>query len=194
MVISSLGLGYFLGHRNSLKLTTDDRSNSASHDQKLRPTSFNYGNLISNPFSFFALHAATPYNTNSDPLIIPTQPLSYNAGEKIVKYGFPSTDNLRSYEDFMLSYDQRTRVPNWVLEHLTPEKVTVNEGIERSKMHFVEDASVHLFHRSTNKDYTGSGYDRGHMAAAANHRHSLNAMQQTFTLTNVAPQVICAEK
>lgn len=108
---------------------------------------------------------------------------------QIVKHGFPSTDNLRSYEDFILSYDRRTRTANWVLEHLTPEKVTRVEGIERSKMKFLEDQSVHMFHRATNKDYQGSGYDRGHLAAAANHRHSLTAMSQTFLLSNIAPQV-----
>ena len=56
-------------------------------------------------------------------------------------------------------------------------------------MQFVEDQSVHTYHRATNKDYQGSGYDRGHMAAAANHRQSVNAMKQTFTLSNTAPQV-----
>ncbi|KAH9488645.1 hypothetical protein Btru_061279 [Bulinus truncatus] len=56
-------------------------------------------------------------------------------------------------------------------------------------MKFLEDQSIHGFHRATNKDYLGSGYDRGHLAAAANHRHSLNAMSQTFFLSNIAPQV-----
>ncbi|KAI8778806.1 endonuclease G, mitochondrial-like [Biomphalaria glabrata] len=111
-----------------------------------------------------------------------------NAGQ-IVKYGFPSTDNLRSYEDFMLSYDRRTRTASWVLEHLTPEKVNRVDGVERSKLKFLEDESIHGYHRATNKDYLGSGYDRGHLAAAANHRQSLNAMSQTFLLSNIAPQV-----
>jgi len=39
------------------------------------------------------------------------------------------------------------------------------------------------------QDYKGSGYDRGHMAAAGNHRHSQAAMDQTFVLSNISPQV-----
>ncbi|KAF2346260.1 DNA/RNA non-specific endonuclease [Trinorchestia longiramus] len=43
--------------------------------------------------------------------------------------------------------------------------------------------------RSTNHDYKGSGYDRGHMAAAGNHRTSQEHCRQTFVLSNMAPQV-----
>lgn len=49
--------------------------------------------------------------------------------------------------------------------------------------------SVHIFHRATNADYRGSGFDRGHLAAAANHKWSQKAMEDTFYLSNVAPQV-----
>lgn len=34
-----------------------------------------------------------------------------------------------------------------------------------------------------------SGYDRGHLAPAANHRASSAAMRDTFSLSNISPQV-----
>lgn len=34
-----------------------------------------------------------------------------------------------------------------------------------------------------------SGYDRGHLAPAGNHRRTQNSINQTFYLTNMAPQV-----
>lgn len=43
--------------------------------------------------------------------------------------------------------------------------------------------------RSQNTDYKGSGFDRGHMAAAGNHRLAQTHVDQTFFLTNMAPQV-----
>lgn len=46
-----------------------------------------------------------------------------------------------------------------------------------------------MFHRATNADYRGSGFDRGHLAAAANHKWTQKAMDDTFYLSNVAPQV-----
>lgn len=43
--------------------------------------------------------------------------------------------------------------------------------------------------RSENRDYKGSGFDRGHMAAAGNHRLSQKDCHETFLLSNMAPQV-----
>lgn len=46
-----------------------------------------------------------------------------------------------------------------------------------------------MLHRSTNEDYKGSGYDRGHLAAAGNHKAHQKHCEQTFFLSNMAPQV-----
>lgn len=46
-----------------------------------------------------------------------------------------------------------------------------------------------LFFRATNKDYKHSGFDRGHLAAAGNHKASQELVKQTFVLSNIAPQV-----
>lgn len=43
--------------------------------------------------------------------------------------------------------------------------------------------------RSENADYKRSGYDRGHLAAAGNHKVEQKHMEQTFFLSNMAPQV-----
>jgi endonuclease G len=43
--------------------------------------------------------------------------------------------------------------------------------------------------RSKLTDYRGSGYDRGHMAPAANHKASQATMDETFVLSNTSPQV-----
>ncbi|XP_026728286.1 endonuclease G, mitochondrial [Trichoplusia ni] len=108
---------------------------------------------------------------------------------QIMKYGFPSLDNVRSYDDFVLSYDRRNRVPNWVFEHITKDHIAKNDQVDRSKCDFKPDESIHPFFRSQNSDYKGSGFDRGHMAAAGNHRLAQKHVEQTFFLTNMAPQV-----
>lgn len=38
-------------------------------------------------------------------------------------------------------------------------------------------------------DYNGSGYDRGHLAPAADHSHDLVKLKETFSLINISPQV-----
>ena len=106
-----------------------------------------------------------------------------------MRYGFPGLDHVRSYDDFVLSYDRRNRVPHWVFEHLTKSSVAYNNEVDRSKCDFYEDQSIHSYFRSTNQDYKGSGYDRGHLAAAGNHRKLQRHCEQTFVLSNMSPQV-----
>ncbi|MEQ2313006.1 hypothetical protein AMECASPLE_037161 [Ameca splendens] len=103
-----------------------------------------------------------------------------------MKYGFPSLANIRSRESYITSYDPRTRTASWVIERLNPASLT--GASDRRLCEFKEDDSVHVFHRATNADYRGSGFDRGHLAAAANHKWSQKAMEDTFYLSNVAPQ------
>jgi endonuclease G len=44
-------------------------------------------------------------------------------------------------------------------------------------------------YQATNKDYDNSGYDKGHLTDADDMRWDKDAEQQSFYLTNVAPQV-----
>ena len=143
-------------------------------------------------WSFFPLTIQTAFAA-SKPLDSPALsgsgiiPLNSSA-DKIMKFGFPSLENLRVYDDFVLSYDRRNRNAHWVFEHLTPDKLNM-KNVDRSKSQFFEDQVVHEKFRGLLSDYKLSGFDRGHLAAAGNHRHSQKSMDQTFTLSNISPQV-----
>ena len=89
----------------------------------------------------------------------------------------------------MISYDARNRTAHWVFEHLTAESVRKNDSVDRLKSDFKEDTSIHPYFRSKLADYKGSGFDRGHLAAAANHRLNQDLCDETFLLSNMAPQV-----
>lgn len=104
------------------------------------------------------------------------------------KHGLPSRDNLRLFNNYILSYDRRLRAPSWVFEHLTPEKLNTNNA-SRDKSKFHEDEALHEFFRAKNADFANSGFDRGHMAAAGNHKLNQQAMDQTFAFSNISPQV-----
>ncbi|XP_030387005.1 endonuclease G, mitochondrial [Scaptodrosophila lebanonensis] len=108
---------------------------------------------------------------------------------QIMKYGFPGLDHVRSHSDYVLSYDRRNRVPHWVFEHITADSVAKNDAVDRSKCDFRADESIHPYFRAQNTDYRRSGYDRGHMAAAGNHRLHQKHCDDTFLLSNMAPQV-----
>ena len=109
--------------------------------------------------------------------------------------GLPQTSSLRAGDAFISNFDYRTRNPAWVIERLSSRrraKTGTDHLSVASRKHstFHEDTSIaHPHLRSTNDQYAGSGYDRGHMAPAADHKGSQEEMNATFCLSNVAPQV-----
>jgi len=76
-----------------------------------------------------------------------------------------------------------------VFEHLTKESVKRNDEVDRAKSDFKEDPSIHPYFRSTHADYKHSGFDRGHLAAAGNHRLNQELCDETFFMSNMSPQV-----
>lgn len=87
---------------------------------------------------------------------------------------------------YSLNYDGRLRQATWVIEELTKDSITGN--VKRANYKFSEDIELPECVRSTLKDYAKSGYDRGHLAPAADHRSSPAAMKDTFLLSNMSPQ------
>ncbi|XP_012672100.2 endonuclease G, mitochondrial [Clupea harengus] len=120
--------------------------------------------------------------------LIPYQPgqAGVSKSTAAMKYGFPSLANIKTRESYVTSYDPRNRTAAWVIEQLNPETLTGSS--DRKNCEFKDDDSVHMYHRATNADYRGTGFDRGHLAAAANHKWSQKAMDDTFYLSNVSPQ------
>ncbi|KUI62165.1 Mitochondrial nuclease [Cytospora mali] len=107
----------------------------------------------------------------------------------LFEYGFPGpVSDLATRSALVSSYDRRTRNPHWVVEHITPASVSTKNG-DRKHSTFVEDESVPEKFRAKLKDYFRSGYDRGHQVPAADCKWSQQAMNDTFFLSNMCPQV-----
>jgi endonuclease G len=87
---------------------------------------------------------------------------------------------------YSLAYDAKNRNPLWVYEHLTADNIRGNT--DRSHFDFKEDESFPNHLRATLADYRGQGFDRGHLAPAANHRLNDEAMADTFYMSNMCPQ------
>ncbi|CAG7853973.1 Mitochondrial nuclease [Serendipita indica DSM 11827] len=112
----------------------------------------------------------------------------------VLKYGNPGPiSDLICRKAYTLGYDRKLRHPAWTVEHLTLASVSPPpddpNGGDRSKSVFKEDESIPRQFRAFLKDYFRSGYDRGHLAPAADAKSSQEAMDETFYLTNIAPQV-----
>ncbi len=87
-------------------------------------------------------------------------------------------------EGFVLVYSTDLHVPLWVGYELTGEEV---QGELPREDNFKKDPDLGD-NAPSSADYTGSGYDRGHMIPAADAKWSLDAMDDSFLMSNVAPQ------
>ncbi|KAH8425489.1 DNA/RNA non-specific endonuclease [Aspergillus melleus] len=107
----------------------------------------------------------------------------------IYQYGFPGpvADTLISLT-LAGAYDRRTRNPSWVAEHITPASLALKNA-DRKHSTFYEDTTIPAAFRAKLSDYFRSGYDRGHQVPAADAKWSQGAMDATFALTNMCPQV-----
>eukprot|EP00804_Cyclotella_cryptica_P003967 CCRYP_013897-RA/>CCRYP_013897-RA protein AED:0.14 eAED:0.14 QI:0/-1/0/1/-1/1/1/0/415 len=92
----------------------------------------------------------------------------------------------------LIAFDTRTKNPAFVMERLTSKSVhrhaSTPAKANRKNKRFHEEQSLAPYHRSRNQNYRNSGYDRGHLAPAADFVTSDAEMGDTFCLTNVSPQ------
>lgn len=100
---------------------------------------------------------------------------------------------LRPNENLEIAFDVRTRNPVYVLERLVvvAEDTRASPAARRmGRPNFYEDSKrlPVAAHRSQLQHYHKSGYDRGHMAPAADFSYDKAAYHDTFTLCNVSPQ------
>ena len=86
---------------------------------------------------------------------------------------------------YLLSFNQTTGVADWVMERLVAP--ALSGDADRKYSRFKSDPD--LASGPMLSDYRGSGYDRGHLAPAADMKWSQQAMNESFYLSNIAPQV-----
>lgn len=94
-------------------------------------------------------------------------------------------ERLITHLGYTVSYNKDWKIPNWVAYELTATEV-VGEVPRDDK--FMPDPQVPAKESAVTLDYKGSGYDRGHMAPAADMKWSKQAMSESFYLSNICPQ------
>ena len=93
-------------------------------------------------------------------------------------------DQIVEHLAYTLDYEEEYEQASWVAYELTAEET--NKQFERSAK-FFKDPDVETGSAS-DADYKGSGYDRGHLAPAADMSFSEQAMLESFYYSNMSPQ------
>jgi endonuclease G len=100
--------------------------------------------------------------------------------------GDPGDELVVDHGTFVLSYDPRRRVANWVSWRL--EASDLGPVPRQDDFHPDELLPAAMFHVRP-LDYRGSGLDRGHLCPAGDRTSTAEANRSTFVMTNMQPQV-----
>ncbi|HEY3371448.1 MAG TPA: DNA/RNA non-specific endonuclease [Prolixibacteraceae bacterium] len=94
-------------------------------------------------------------------------------------------DVVISHVGYSFLYKEEYEQSSWVAYELTKEET--QKVVKRSNQ-FKPDPAVSTL-TANNADYAGSGYDKGHLAPAADMGWSATTMAESFYFSNMSPQV-----
>lgn len=108
----------------------------------------------------------------------------------------PAIDNPRlavgtheiCYQTFAVLASGRSRTGLWSAEHLTKANIDAARALGGRFGKWHADTHLSADEQASPKDYTNSGYDRGHLSPSGD-MPTPETDAETFTMANVAPQV-----
>ena len=115
--------------------------------------------------------------------------------DAVLRYGLPwPAENVEYHPGWVGSMDTARKVPRFCMQYVSRQNIASDTDIKalasRKDEQFFSDTLFPKHLRASPHDYTNSGYDRGHMVPAADAKYlSQQAMEHTFIMANVAPQV-----
>lgn len=134
---------------------------------------------IAVPTVFFAL-----FNHVQKPLAAQSTSVHLTMGNPS-SAGSSYSNLLLNKSQYAVSYNCYRGTPNWVSWQLNPSWL----GSAPRQDDFRADTTLPSgCYRVTSSDYTGSGFDRGHMAPSADRTNTVANNSATFLMTNMIPQ------
>jgi endonuclease G len=97
---------------------------------------------------------------------------------------YDADDTIVKHRGYTLSYNSKYKQANWVAYLLTKDETV--KRFQRGEF-FAADPMIPGTNLAV--DYSKSGYDRGHLAPAADMGYLMETMVQSFYYSNMSPQV-----
>lgn len=99
---------------------------------------------------------------------------------------YSQDDQIIEHDYFTLKYNEKNEQADWVAYKLSGSNL--QRASYKRKDNFKPDPDVKSKSAHPN-DYKGSGYDRGHLAPAADFTWTESGLDETFYMSNMSPQV-----
>jgi endonuclease G len=130
---------------------------------------------------------------DGQPQAPPAQPTTpEQAAQVYLALGNPSNASASDPNNYLLvnnymaiSYSRDRAIPNWVAWRVTRADMG---DVDREDSFRPDDRLPKGWTRVTPSDYTGSGFDRGHICPNADRNGNPDSMAATFLMTNMTPQ------
>ena len=107
-------------------------------------------------------------------------------GSSHLIFGVPqNVDILLMRKGFSLGYSEKHKQALWVSYIL--KKEDLKGKYSRKNMRFRKDPAIKIDPVTPN-DYRKTGFDRGHLAPAGDMAYHLEALKESFYMTNITPQ------
>jgi endonuclease G, mitochondrial len=131
--------------------------------------------------------------TNNQPTNPSTQPATPEQAQAVyLALGNPSNASASDPNNYLLvnnfmaiSYSRDRGIPNWVAWRVSKADLGQLDRVDSFRP---DDRLPKGWTRVTPSDYTGSGFDRGHVCPNADRYGSREAADSTFVMTNMTPQ------
>ena len=116
----------------------------------------------------------------------------FYAREQMALLGVPKADSFDIFvrvlrnDGFMLGYSEFRKNPLWVTYKIT--NTSNSKSLKRPSKFEIDSRTIS---RISHKDYTNTGYDRGHLApnSVISKVYGKSAQLDTFLMTNISPQI-----
>jgi len=95
-------------------------------------------------------------------------------------------DQIIDKQVYIICYDYKMKGAKYVTYTLDGNKVNAINIKKRSS--FYTEKNLPKKYRSHTRDYTNSGYDRGHLANDASFDYDKKIVRKTYTMANIIPQ------
>lgn len=95
------------------------------------------------------------------------------------------SEKILKRSNYTVSFNRNWNLPNWVAWELNKDET---RGKNNRNEEFTSDPDLPKDNQVESWDYSGSGYDRGHMCPAGDNHFDAKAMNESFYMSNICPQ------